>query len=115
MNFETVPRPDAQDVNGRSPVRPHESYNLRSVLQDVLRHIEDAGVHVWLKHITHPVFAARQLRCVKAVTQGLYPMWFGYHDVTFALTERLRRLAEHAGVAPPESERDVNLELHPFS
>ena len=115
MNFEAAPTLEAEDLNRRSPVRPQELYNLRSVLQDVLRHLEDAGVHVWLKDITHPVFAARQLRCVKAVSQGLYPMWFGYHDVRFALTERLRRLAQHSGVPPPESEGDVNLELHPFS
>lgn len=108
LDFEGGPRIGIQDVQRRgliAPAAPPERYDLREVLQRLSRHLESCGARVFFKDITHPAVAERELRCVKAITPGLYPLWFGHRKRRFGVTPRLERL----GGIPP-----YNLEVHPF-
>ena len=108
LGFDNGPRIDVQDVQRRgliTPAAPPELYDLREVLEHLSRHLESCGASVFFKDITHPAVGERGLRCVKAITPGLYPLWFGHRRRRFGVTPRLERL----GGAPP-----YNLEVHPF-
>jgi thiazole/oxazole-forming peptide maturase SagD family component len=100
--------------NSLFPTEPRR-WNLREVLEKMAERASASGAGVYLKDITHPNLAERGICCAKAITPGLFPLWFGYGRQRFAVTERLKRLArEHCGreIAGPD---DCNLELHPFS
>jgi thiazole/oxazole-forming peptide maturase SagD family component len=114
LGFDAPPSLSAAQINDRSPVKPQASYNLREVVEDILRHLEEQGVEVLLKDLTFPTLA-KQIRCVKAVTPGLYPMWFGYNHARFAVTERLQRLARTFTGRTLVNESDFNLDIHPLS
>ena len=83
-------------------------------MEDVLHHLEEHGVEVVLKDLTFPTLA-RQVRCVKAVAPGLYPMWFGHNHARFAVTERLQRLARRFTGRTLVNDSDFNLDIHPLS
>ncbi len=108
LDFDGGPQLDVQDVQRRgliATVAPPELYDLREVLERLSRHLEGCGARVFFKDITHPAVAERGMRCVKAITPGLYPLWFGHRKRRFGITPRLERF----GGAPP-----YNLEVHPF-
>lgn len=115
LGFEAAPRIDARDLDRRSLIPIRERYNLRAVLERLAEHAAPRGVAIYLKDITHPWLAERGLHCVKAVTPGLYPIWFGSRNRRFAVTDRLRRLAVELTGRRPVSAADFNLEVHPFS
>jgi thiazole/oxazole-forming peptide maturase SagD family component len=108
LDFDGGPRITVQEVQSRGLIEPdaqRERYDLREVLERLCRRLEDCGAQVFFKDITHPAVGERGLRCVKAITPGLYPLWFGHRKRRFRVTPRLERL----GGAPP-----YNLEVHPF-
>jgi ribosomal protein S12 methylthiotransferase accessory factor len=103
------------DVDQGAVITPAEQYDLRDLLVRVSAHLEGVGVSVLLKDITHSELAGFGQRCVRAFTPGLFPLWFGYGEQRFALTERLRRLAHDYTGRDITDPRDCNLEMHPFS
>ena len=108
LDFDSGPQIDIQDVQRRGLIplaAPPELYDLRHVLGRLSRHLQACGARVFFKDITHPAVGERELHCVKAITPGLYPLWFGHRKRRFSVTPRLERL----GGAPP-----YNLEVHPF-
>ena len=113
LGFDSPPRLTYEDINHRSWFAKQESFDLREVLECLLKRLDGLGIQVLMKDISHPELAATGLRCVKAIGVGLYPMWFGYYGLRFAVTSRLKRLAATWGV-PISNESDINLELHPF-
>lgn len=110
-DFDSPPTIDAADTNARAAFRLTERCNLRDLVLQVAARLEDVGARLLLKNISHPTFATRGACCVRALTPGLYPMWFGYHHVRFAETARLRRMADRAPIA---GDPDYNLDVHPF-
>ncbi|MEM6797004.1 MAG: YcaO-like family protein [Acidobacteriota bacterium] len=95
-----------------------DSYNLKELIETLDRHCSLQDVGVYLRDMTQPFAAERGLHCVKAITPGLYPMWFGYGGQRFRPTRRLRRLAREwrrDSSSPVGAEPGFNLELHPFS
>lgn len=94
-----------REVDRHGLLPPAGRYDLRETLQRLARHLETCGVRVYFKDITHPAVAEKGLCCVKAITPGLYPLWFGHRKRRFGITPRLERL----GGPPP-----YNLEVHPF-
>ena len=96
-------------------IRSRSRYNLRQVLAQIAERAAAQDVSLLIKDISHPSLAARGLACAKALTPGLYPMWFGYGNQRFAVTERLRRLSLDLCGRPLESAADCNLEIHPFT
>ncbi|HEX2094196.1 MAG TPA: YcaO-like family protein [Longimicrobiaceae bacterium] len=110
-----APRIHAREIGERALVPAQDRYNLGAVLERVAEHLRSLGAAAYLKDITHPSLAARGLSCVKVITPGLYPLWFGANQQRFAVTDRLRRLARDFGSHELRDERDCNLEVHPFS
>jgi thiazole/oxazole-forming peptide maturase SagD family component len=104
----------AADLDRRSPVPLKKSYNLKALLELIVQKLKPLGIQVLLKDLTHPQFADKGLFCVKAIAPGLYPVWFGYYNMRFALTERLRKLSMDFTNRSLTDETQVNLELHPF-
>jgi len=107
VDFDGGPRIDVQEVQERGLIAtatPPELNDLRQVLERLSRHLEGCGARVFFKDITHPAVRERGLHCVKAITPGLYPLWFGHGKRRFGVTAGLERLG-----APP-----YNLEVHPF-
>ncbi|MEM9556674.1 MAG: YcaO-like family protein [Acidobacteriota bacterium] len=95
-----------------------EGYELCSVLRAVEATWAPLGAGVYFRDLTHPLAEARGLHCVKAITPGLYPIWFGAGSRRFRPTRRLERLAR--AWLPPELLVDgappaINRRLHPFS
>jgi ribosomal protein S12 methylthiotransferase accessory factor len=113
LGFDAPPRLTCEDVNHHSWFAKQESFDLKDVLECLSERLNGLDVQVLLKDISHPEMAAAGLRCVKATGIGLYPMWFGYYGIRFAITPRLKKLAAQWG-APILNESDINLELHPF-
>jgi len=105
LDFDSGPRIGIQEVQDRGLIEPDVRYDLREVLERLSRGLQDCGARAYFKDITHPSVAQCGLRCVKAITPGLYPLWFGHRNRRFDITPRLERL----GGAPP-----FNLEVHPF-
>jgi ribosomal protein S12 methylthiotransferase accessory factor len=108
LDLDGGPQIDIQDVQRKGLIAaaaPPELYDLREVLERLSRHLEGCGARVFFKDITHLAVGERGLCCVKAITPGLHPLWFGHRKRRFGITERLERL----GGAPP-----YNLEVHPF-
>lgn len=114
FGFDSTPQLSTDEINQRSPIKPQSSYNLREVLEDILRHLAEQGIQVLLKDLTFPMFANR-LRCVKVIAPGLYPLWFGYNDARFAVTERLQRLKQRFTDRCLDDDSNFNLDVHPLS
>lgn len=114
FGFDTAPSLSAEEIDARSPIKRQDSYHLSEVLETILDHLEEHGIEVVLKDLTFPTLA-KQIRCVKAVAPGLYPMWFGYNYARFAVTERLQRLAERFNRPTLADDSDFNLDIHPLS
>jgi ribosomal protein S12 methylthiotransferase accessory factor len=104
----------AEEVDRRSPLPLKSGYNLKEVLETIVQRLSRLGIPVLFKHLSHAQFANRGLFCVKAIAPGLYPVWFGYYNIRFALTERLHRLSLKFAGRPLTDRSEVNLELHPF-
>lgn len=113
LGFDSQPRLTCEDINHRSWFASQESFDLREVLGCLIEWLDGLDIQVLMKDISHPELAATGLRCVKFIGIGLYPMWFGYYGIRFAVTSRLKRLAKKWGT-PILNEHDINLELHPF-
>lgn len=114
FGFDAAPSLSAEEVDAKSPIKRQDSYNLSEVLENILYHLEEHGVEMVLKDLTFPTLA-KQIRCVKAVAPGLYPMWFGYNYARFAVTERLQRLAKRFNGRTLVDDADFNLDIHPLS
>jgi thiazole/oxazole-forming peptide maturase SagD family component len=114
LNFDGAPELTAADLNHRSHIPVQPEYNLRSVLEEIVHYLHGLQVRVLLKDITHTEFRGRSLFCVKAITPGLYPMWFGFDYIRFALTHRLQSLFQQHWGVPLLHHGQVNLELHPL-
>jgi thiazole/oxazole-forming peptide maturase SagD family component len=114
LDFTGKARIRVRDVGRGAVIPAAELYDLREVIERLARHLETCGVKIYLKDITHPAVAERGLRCVKAITPGLYPLWFGHRQRRFDITPRLDRLsltsARHSSGEVPQ----FNLEVHPF-
>jgi thiazole/oxazole-forming peptide maturase SagD family component len=115
LDFEGPPRTTVREMERRRLVPPASRYDLRALLVAIAERVESVGASVLLKDVTHPWVAARGLRCVRALTPGLYPIWFGAHAVRFAVTERLARLGHEWTGRTFSSPDDFCLEMHPFS
>lgn len=113
LGFDSQPRLTYEDINHRSWLANQELFDLREVLECLSERLDGLDIQVLMKDISHPELAATGLKCVKAIGIGLYPMWFGYYGIRFAVTSRLKRLAAKWGT-PILNESDINLELHPF-
>jgi ribosomal protein S12 methylthiotransferase accessory factor len=94
-------------TNDRKP-----ELNLRIILEELLGSMEELGLHVFVKDITHRGFESAGIHCVKVVVPGLFPMWFGQTKRVFA-TPRLLRLA--ARYERGDSTVVINSDVHPFS
>lgn len=113
LEFDSEPRLTCEEINHRSWFVDRESFDLKEILECLIERLGGLNIQVLLKDISHPELSATGLRCVKAIGTGLYPMWFGYYGLRFAVTPRLKRLAVEWG-APVFEEGQINLELHPF-
>lgn len=112
LDLDSPPDITAEEVNGRALIGCQERYNLRELLVRVAENIRAIGGSVLLKDLTHPALADRGVRCVRAITPGLYPLWFG--SPRFAVTDRLRRLAQARTMRTVRTAEDCNLQIHPF-
>lgn len=114
IGFKSIPEA-AGDLNSRSVIKKEPSYNLRLVVEAILNHLAELGLEVFLVDVTHPMFSNQGYRCIKAIIPGLFPLWFGYRNARFSLTERLRRLSHNFTGRALQDESDVNLGIHPYS
>jgi thiazole/oxazole-forming peptide maturase SagD family component len=114
LGFHTVSRLTSREIDACSLIQPSASYDLREMLLTIAAHLEQLGLPVLLKDITHPALAKRQLFCAKALIPGLYPMWYGHSFMRFAITDRLRALARKFTGRTLQDRNDVNLHIHPF-
>lgn len=115
LDFSTSEKLDVREINGRSVIPFQHRYNLRNVIESIASQMQSLGASVLLKDITHPWLEPNGLRCVRAITPGLFPIWFGADARRFAVTDRLRRLAIEWLGAPVTRAEDCNLSVHPFS
>ena len=115
IGLQLPPQVEVNDLNKRCIIKPGASYNLRNVVESILNHLSQLGLDVFLIDISQPAFASRNLRCIKAITPGLFPMWFGHNHARFSLTDRLQRLALRFTGRTLKDESEVNLDVHPFS
>jgi thiazole/oxazole-forming peptide maturase SagD family component len=106
---------DVAELNRRAWIAAADSYELCAVIDCLAGHLRPLGVSTYLKDISHSWLTPRGLRCVKVITPGLYPLWFGSGAKRFAVTERLRRLARDFLGRDLDQPEDFNLEIHPFS
>lgn len=114
LGFHAQPRRTTQEIDQSAWIQRQNSYNLKTVLEEVLSRLDALGITVLLKDLTHREFRSRNLHCVRAIAPGLYPMWFGYYALRFRMSGRLRRLSETFAGKPLDDLSQVNLELHPF-
>jgi thiazole/oxazole-forming peptide maturase SagD family component len=114
LGFDASPKLSCRDLDARSLIQPSTSYDLREMVLTIAAHLEELGLPVLLKDITHPMLAKRHLFCAKAMIPGLYPMWYGHNFLRFALTNRLQTLAWKFAGRRLQDESDVNLHVHPF-
>ncbi|HEX8431326.1 MAG TPA: YcaO-like family protein, partial [Longimicrobium sp.] len=115
LDLGVAPMLDARDAAPGAwfPARPR--YDLRALLEESAERMHPLGASLLLKTITHPEMESRGVHCVRAITPGLFPMWFGEHGRRFAVTERLRRLGRDLAGRELTEPADFNLQLHPFS
>jgi thiazole/oxazole-forming peptide maturase SagD family component len=115
MGIDDEPSVRLDEVDAMSPVHPAERHNLRTVLEALVDRIYQAGAGAIVKDITHARIADLGLCCVRVLTPGLYPIWFGTPGPLPAITDRLRRLGALWTGRPLAGPLDLNLEIHPFS
>jgi thiazole/oxazole-forming peptide maturase SagD family component len=118
LNDHPCEKLDAASVDSRVPMLlemlQSKSCNLKSLLEAILCKLDSVGIRVLFKDLTYSVVADKGLFCVKAITPGLYPMWFGYYNARFAITRRLERLSLDFVKRRLIDKTQINLELHPF-
>ena len=114
LGFHEQPRRTTQEIDQSMWIQRRNSYNLKTVLEEILGRLNALGITVLLKDLTHREFRRRNLHCLRAIAPGLYPMWFGYYALRFRMSDRLRRLSETFAGKPLDDMSQVNLELHPF-
>ncbi len=110
----TRPRVPIQAVGCESPVPVGEEMRLDEVIRAIDRRLHEVGAAVYLKDLTHAVPAAGALHAVRALTPGLYPIWFTAAARRFAITERLHRLAQRYTGEPLREDR-LQLAPHPLA
>jgi thiazole/oxazole-forming peptide maturase SagD family component len=115
LDFSSPPRTSVGDMENRQLIPACYRYDLRALLDTIAARLRFIGASVLLKDITHRWVADRGLWCVRAVTPGLYPLWFGPRDKRFGVTERLTRLGYQWTGRTLSAREDFNLELHPLS
>lgn len=115
FDFNSRPRLSAGDLRPAALLECAPSYDLSRVLRSIIEELRRVELHVFLKDITLPMFTARGIACARAIIPGLYPLWFGYDEMRFSITPRLKRLAERFAKHPVTTMADINLDLHPFS
>lgn len=114
LGLEREPSLEAAQLDRDSPIPRRDSYNLKDVLSALSAHLAQREIRVLFKEISHLDFIKRDMRCVKAIAPGLYPMWYGHSYLRFAPTERLRKLAERFVPNGAGKEQQFNLDVHPF-
>lgn len=114
LGFHAQPERSTREVDQNAWIQRRNSYNLKTVLEEILRRLDALGITVLLKDLTHREFHRRNLHCVRAIADGLYPMWFGYYALRFRMSDRLRHLSETFVGKPLDDVSQVNLDLHPF-
>ena len=102
-----------RDIARESPVPDDPELRLDLLLEAVACRLHQVGAALYLKDLTHPGLGVCGLRAARAITPGLYPIWFGGLRRRFAVTERLRRLAERYTGRPFQHER-LQLAPHPM-
>jgi ribosomal protein S12 methylthiotransferase accessory factor len=115
LDFAGPPRTTTGDMQSRQLVPTSTQYDLRELLYTIAARMRSVGASLLLKDVTHRWVAGQGLRCVRAVTPGLYPLWFGPRDRRFGVTERLTRLGQEWTGRTMTVSGDFNLELHPLS
>jgi ribosomal protein S12 methylthiotransferase accessory factor len=88
------PKVTVQDVNRKSPLPLGSELRIDSLLETMDNLLRTVGSALFIKDISHPALAARGLYAARAITPGLFPLWFGGRRRRFEITDRLRRLAE---------------------
>jgi thiazole/oxazole-forming peptide maturase SagD family component len=102
-----------QDMGADSPAPRDPQLRLDLLLETLDRRLHDVGAAMYLQDLTHPGLAACGLRTARAITPGLYPIWFGALRRRFAVTDRLRRLAEPY-TGRPFAREHLQLAPHPM-
>jgi ribosomal protein S12 methylthiotransferase accessory factor len=102
------------EARGRHRLLPTPEMHLDNVLRGVANALHAAGSQLYIADITHPFLRDRPLAAVRAITPGLYPLWFGRRAKRFSITDRLRRLAVtyKGSCLDPQS---LRLTPHPLS
>lgn len=114
LGFDARPQRTATEADQAAWIPRRSQYNLKLVVEEMVDRLSSLEINVYLKDLTHREFRRRHLYCVRAITPGLYPMWFGYYSIRFRMSDRLRRLSETLTGKPLDDVGQVNLELHPF-
>jgi thiazole/oxazole-forming peptide maturase SagD family component len=114
LDFDSPVRISVPELNQNSLLLNTSSTDLNQALSTLMERMRALGLSVLLKDLTQPGFARRNLFCVKAVTPGLYPLWFGYNEVRFSPTPRLVELAHRFRCDSVITSGDFNLDPHPF-
>ncbi len=83
-----------QELGSASPIPPQSRIDLEEILLRLDLQLRTVGASLFIKDMTHPACAARGLHTARAITPGLYPLWFGLAVRRFAVTDRLRALAQ---------------------
>ena len=114
LDFEAPPGIAAADVDRDSLISRRDRYNLKPVIGTIAGHLNDLGLKVLVRDLTHEEFRARNLVCLRAIIPGLYPMWFGYYGLRFRMTDRIQALSKKFTGQLLDEESSVNLDIHPF-
>ncbi len=114
MDFESTPVLSLEEVDRGAWIRPSDKYNVKAVVEEIATHLRDIGLTVLLKNLSHREFLRRNLFCVRAIVPHSYPMWFGYYNARFNMSERLKRLSQCFLGKPLHDQSELNLEVHPF-
>jgi thiazole/oxazole-forming peptide maturase SagD family component len=112
--FETEPQLDASEINLANPVRCGSPCELRHVLDGLVACLRDIEISPWFKDITHPFCSDEEIQCVRVITPGMFPLWFGERPQV-DLTQRLQKLAVSLTSRSLSTIEEVNLYPHPFS
>jgi hypothetical protein len=102
-----------RDIARESPVPDDPELRLDLLLEALDLRLRQVGAALYLKDLTQPGLAACGLHAARAITPGLYPIWFGGLRRRFAVSDRLRRLAERYTGRPFQHER-LQLAPHPL-
>lgn len=114
-HWATATRPAvAVAALGRSsPVPSSATLRLDQLLEAIDQKLRSIGAALYIKDLSHPTLAHRRLHGARAITPGLYPLWFGARASRFAITDRLHRLASLYTGQPLCGDR-LQLATHPL-